>query len=330
MTDRPRDSDPVRALAEAATAALNAPSVHNTQPWRWVVRAGVLELYGVPGRQLHTTDPDGHLLLLSCGAALHHARLALTAEAWAYEVDRSPDPAALASPLARIRPTARTAVDPTAMRHFQTTLIRHTDRRVVTDEPVKLDAVEAIRAAVGHEGCRSHLARPDDLLRLALAVERAGAVEALDPGRQAELAAWIGGRREGRTGVPDSAIPAAPAQTTVPGRDFGRAGTLATGAGHGDTAVFLVLYGDRDEPIDWLRAGEALSAAWLTATERGLVVVPFSAPIEVLETRQALRHVLADLGYPYLVLRIGVPDPDVGGAPHTPRLPADDVIEIID
>lgn len=38
--------------------------------------------------------------------------------------------------------------------------------------------------------------------------------------------------------------------------------------------MFILLYGDADEPLNWLRAGEALSAGWLTATERGVSILP--------------------------------------------------------
>ena len=65
---------PSDVLAGAATAAArHAPSILNTQPWRWRVSPGRLELFAEPRRHLAVTDPDGRLLLLSCGAVLHHA-----------------------------------------------------------------------------------------------------------------------------------------------------------------------------------------------------------------------------------------------------------------
>ena len=89
-----------------------------------------------------------------------------------------------------------------------------------------------------------------------------------------------------------------------------------------------MLYGDDDEPDSWLRAGEALSAAWLTATELGVSVVPLSGAIEVTATREALRGVLAGLGHPYLVLRLGIADPDHAGPPPArPRIPAAQVVD---
>ena len=61
------------ALAAAAQFAGLAPSIHNTQPWRWRLVGPVLELRAERQRQLGVTDPSGHLLLISCGAALHHS-----------------------------------------------------------------------------------------------------------------------------------------------------------------------------------------------------------------------------------------------------------------
>ena len=51
-------------LTEAARAAGHAPSIHNTQPWRWRVSADGLDLYAERGRQLGITDPEGRLLLV--------------------------------------------------------------------------------------------------------------------------------------------------------------------------------------------------------------------------------------------------------------------------
>jgi hypothetical protein len=129
------------------------------------------------------------------------------------------------------------------------------------------------------------------------------------------------------SGIPDAAIPDQATQTTVPGRDFGHHGDLPTSKDHEDAAAFAILYGPQDGAVDWLRTGEALSAAWLTATELGLSVLPLSATIEVTVSRARMRRLLCDLGYPHLVLRFSTGDPAATAAPHTPRLPAEQVIE---
>ena len=155
-----------------------------------------------------------------------------------------------------------------------------------------------------------------------------------------ELAYWAGGsnspsatsaspagRGEG-LGLTDEVIPAHPPQTSVPGRDFGHGGTLPVSEEHDKAAVYAILYCDEDSPECWLHGGEALSAMWIEAIERDLTVLPLSAVAEVPQTRQTLRHLLAELGEPLIALRVGVPDPDHAGPPHTPRLPADQTIDI--
>jgi nitroreductase len=322
MTER----SPSAVLAEAAAAAGYAPSVHNTQPWRWRVSAAGLDLYADRSRQLQIADPVGRLLTLSCGAALQHARAALAAEGWSAAVARMPDPAD-PDHLARITLDGHTEVTPEAMRHFQAVRLRHTDRRPVGETPIGSSEIEAVRKAATGEGVDLHVLTPDQVIELGSASARADRIEVTDPEQREELAYWIGGERSG-TGVPDESIPDSRTATVVPGRDFVRGGTLHTGEGHDRVAKYAVLFGSGDEPVDWLRAGEAMSACWLAATELGLSVLPFSAVIEVPATREALRGLLSHVGYPFLVLRLGLPDPDHAGPPHTPRLPSEQVIEV--
>jgi len=312
-----------RALLRAADAARFAPSIHNTQPWRWVVHPGRLELFAVTDRQLPRQDPDGHMLLISCGTALHHARVALAAEGWQCVIDR---PAG--APLATIRPTEHGPVDPRAIRHFEQLEVRHTDRRTVTEEPVTPAILDALVQVSERAGVRLHLLRHDQVIELAVLVEHAQQTEGADELLQAETATWVGGDRAAGTGIPDASLPEELPLTTVAERDFGTTGTLAAGAGHDTAATYAVLYGSGDEPADWLRAGEALNALWLEATEHAVSLLPLSSPVEVPFTRHELRRLLGDLGDPYLVVRLGALDPAHAGPAHTPRLPTEQVIEV--
>jgi nitroreductase len=322
--DRMTDRAPAQVLAEAARAARYAPSALNTQPWRWSVGPDGLDLYADRTRQLHAADPDGRLLMISCGVALHHARVALAAEGWGGSVVRFPGPTDL---LARITLDAPTSVSPEAMRLFQATEARHTDRRPVVDVPVEPAAWDEVVAAATGEGVNLHRLTPEQVSDLASAAAHADALASADPALRAELALWVGGDRPSGAGLPDTVIPSRPPQTEVPEREFGRGGTLDVGEGHAGAATYAVLFGDTDDPPAWLRAGEALSAAWLTATRLGLAVLPFTAVIEIPATRQTIRRLLAGVGHPYVVLRVGTADPDHAGPPHTPRLPAEQVID---
>jgi nitroreductase len=324
-------------LAEAAATAGAAPSIHNTQPWRWQVRPDRLDLYAERGRQLAATDPDGRMLTISCGTALHHARAALAARGWRTTVVRLPDPAR-PDLLARITLADRIPVSPQAMRRYQTIRLRHTDRRPVTRQTVSRATLDALAKAAADEGAHLHVLHPDQVDDLAVAVARAATVDADDPAIQAELDRWTGGPRTEGSGIPDEAIPQRPPRTNVPVRAFAHSGTLsiypptspqapAIGGEHDKSAAYAILYGDTDDPAGWLRAGEALSAVWLTAVEHGVGVLPISEAVEMPASRQALRRTLSFFGWPYLAMRLGIPDPDHAGPAHAPRLPAERTVD---
>jgi hypothetical protein len=267
-------------LAEAASVGDQAPSILDTRPWRWRVDSDALELYVESTRPPPAHDPDGRRLVLSCGAALHHVRTALAAQGWRVEIERMPIPDQPRL-LARLRLPGRLPVTREAMRLLQTIRIRHTDQRPVSDTPVASSDIDAVRSAVEVEQAWLHTLRPQDVLDLAAAADQAQTSGEFDPHWREEIAFWISlSRVDGSTS-------------------------------HDDGARYEVLFGAEDTPKAWLHAGEALSAAWLTATERTVSVLPQSAVVEVETTRVVLRRLMAQLGEPFLILGFG-----------TSRLPA--------
>ncbi|UQU62250.1 nitroreductase [Couchioplanes caeruleus] len=313
-------------LIEAASVAVShAPSVLNTQPWRWRVHTDRLELFADRSRQLTATDPDGRLLTLSCGAALHHARVALAARGWACRVHRTTD---VSRPdlLAVMTGFDRIAVTPRA-RHEEYVLgVRHTDRRPVSDERLAPAVVRAIAGAAG-DRARLHVLTGEQVFDLSAASSRAAAVQVRDSLACAELRYWTSRTMGEGTGLPDAVLPERPPQTTVPGRGFGHAGTLPIGRGHDRAATYALLYGDDDDPGGWLAAGEALSSIWLTATSLNVSVLPISDVVAVAGTRERLRRMLTAFDHPYLALRLGIAEPEPGAARRTPRLPAAQLID---
>ncbi|GAA0808081.1 Acg family FMN-binding oxidoreductase [Spirilliplanes yamanashiensis] len=312
------------ALARAAALAGYAPSLHNTQPWRWTVLADRMELHAVRERQLPASDPDGRLLLVSCGTALHHARTALTATGWECTVQRLPRPRQ-PDLLAVLTPTAHHPPGAAAGRLVRDMETRRTDRRPVSDSPPPAAALTALAAAAGTHGVAFGLLTQEQVYDLAAAASRAADIERADPAVQDEIAYWTG--RQDDLGVAERSLTGAQPETTVPVRDFGRPGTLPSGPGHDRAARYAVLSVEEDEPEAWLRAGEALSAVWLTATRHGVSVLPLSAVVEVPVTRAALRRSTGDRGWPVMVLRIGVPDAGAG-APAAPRLSAAQIVDV--
>jgi hypothetical protein len=336
-TDRVSDTT---ALLAACTAAAGAPSVHNTQPWRWRIDGPIADLYADTRRHLHIIDPDRRLLTLSCGAALHEACVALAATGIAINVSRVADPDdadhSITQPagvgldhLARITVTGRTHISSATARLHQMTALRHSDRRPLLDQPLPNEALTAMHAMAATFGIALHPLTRDQVITLASATSRAQDGEVNEPAARAELDAWTDPHRPPGAGVPDANIPDRIVPTTVPMRDFGHLGSLAIPDGHDNTATYVILYGLAEQPRSWLRAGEALDAIWLAATSTGVALLPLSAAVESPATRQELHRILAGLGYPYLALRLGVPDADRPPTARTPRLPATTTIDVV-
>ncbi|GIF18832.1 nitroreductase [Actinoplanes tereljensis] len=313
-------------MDDAVSAAGHAPSVLNTQPWHWRSHDDTLDLSVDPARLLAVTDPDSRLAVVSCGAALHHALISLAAGGWQATVTRSAT-AGHAGHLATVRVDGRIPIEPESVAHLRTIGLRYTDRRPIQGDHIDADKLRSIAAAAESQGASLHLLRPHQAFELAAATDFAVRTESGQAGWQAELQQWAGGARPRKTGLPDTAIPQGTTPTTVISRDFGHRSDMVIAEAHDRTAIFAILYGPEDRPLNWLRAGEALSAAWLTATELDVSVLPLSVTIEVPDTRETVRQLLGDAGHPFLVLRFGVLDPAGAGAPHTPRLPTDQTVE---
>jgi hypothetical protein len=313
-------------LADAAREALRAPSVFNSQPWRWRVGPDGLDLFADRERQLAATDPDGRLLFVSCGAALHHARVALTAAGFQIEVIRFPEPGQ-PDLLARIRVTGRREPAQGDVRLGVAISRRRTDRRGFGDTPVPAEAIARLRAVTEANGAYLHVVRKDQMPMLAVATAHAAASELADSAYREELGRWTNRPPWSGDGVPaTTAVRQVPRR--VPVRDFavGAEPGLEVGAGRDRGATYAVLFGATDEPAGWLRGGEALSALLLTAVVDGLAAAPMSDPIEMAWPRRLMRDLLAGLGEPYVVVRVGVgADPD--DLPPVPRRDAAEVIE---
>jgi hypothetical protein len=312
-------------LAQAAVFAGQAPSIHNSQPWLWRIDDDALDLMLDHRRLLHIADPHARFAILSCGAALHHARIDLAALGWHAVVARFPEHGA-PDRLARLQLDGRAPVDPVAARLVQATASRRTDRRSIPSAPLDYDKLRPIESAIRAEGADLRLLRPRQVFDLAEAVDQAGHVEREDPDRQRELARWIGPERSPGTGIPARSLPGDLSHSIAPERCFRRPGGALVEESRRHASVFAILHGRGDEPLDWLHAGEALSAGWLTATRLDVSVLPLSVAIEMASTRAMIQRMLT-VGWPFLVLRFAAAAAGGENEPRTPRLPADVTVE---
>jgi hypothetical protein len=317
----------MNALRDAAERAQRAPSILNTQPWRWRIRDEILSMYADRNRQVESIDPDGRLLMDRCGAALHHARVALAAAGHDIEVDRSPDPND-PDHLARLCVVGRHEPSKREVEILRDIRLRRTDRRpfaaiVAAPEPT----ITALRRAGEAEQASLYRVRPDQLPFLAAAARDAASIQGGMTDYQADLARWTNRRSRGE-GVPAETV-AAQVPREVPLRDFApeRETLLDPGWGDDRFADYLIVTTPADKPGDWLVAGEATSAIWLKATRESLVVSAMSDVVEVVAARAILRTLLDSSEYPQLVLGVGVnmqPTPTPESPRRQPEIAYDD------
>jgi len=81
-----------KLITTAVELACRAPSLHNSQPWRWVASSTSVDLFVDPHRTVTSTDRSGREAIISCGAALDHFRVAMAAVGWDTNVEQFPNP----------------------------------------------------------------------------------------------------------------------------------------------------------------------------------------------------------------------------------------------
>ena len=94
MPDPVTSHDTISTAELSATVELacRAPSLHNSQPWRWVFENSSLHLFADHARVGRHTDATGREVILSCGAALDHLQVAAAAAGWQVTVRGIPTP----------------------------------------------------------------------------------------------------------------------------------------------------------------------------------------------------------------------------------------------
>lgn len=327
-----RPAPPAVPFRELVELACRAPSLHNTQPWRWRADGTRLRLYADRTRQLPHSDPDGRAVAISCGAALHHAQVAAEALGWEVVVRRCPDPAD--PDLLATLDLAPGRVVPAAQERLEALRARSTDRRRFTSWPLPAERLDRLAERAAAWGAKVvPVVDPGRQVALEELMRRADEIERGDPDQVAEVAPWVGSR--GAQGVPVTSIPEAnphrPAMPSryQPGEPAEPRGELPDPQGEpGEFVEGLMVLGTlEDDPPAWLRCGETLSALWLGTLRQGLSLLPLSQVTEVPATRERLRQeVLDGLLWPQLTVRVGWQEITRGPLPRAPRRPVEEVL----
>ncbi|HWT49898.1 MAG TPA: NAD(P)H nitroreductase [Mycobacterium sp.] len=318
----------VGVIKRAVELACRAPSLHNSQPWRWVFQGGVLDLFADRSRIGSGTDSTGREVLISCGAALDHLRVAMSAVGWQTCVDRLSDPNDRDHLASLDFQPADTTSDAQRSR-ADAIRVRRTDRRPFA-APEQWDSFEPVlRATVDSSVAELEVIDEDGRSQLAEASLLSEHVRRNDDTYHAELHWWTT-RSGAADGIPPSALPSQLDEERVDvGRDFPTSGAVPRRADvEPDRSKVVVLSTYDDSSTNALGCGEALSAVLLECTMAGLATCTLTHMIEVNASREIVRHVTGKTALPQLLIRIGIAHSTHPLPPPTPRRRLSDVLEV--
>jgi nitroreductase len=312
-------------LTACLEAAAAAPSLHNSQPWRFRISPGVIDVLVDKERLLHAIDPDGREAWISVGAAILNLRVALLADGRTPFARLLPDPTEpdLAARIVIGRPYQP---DMTVKALASAIPKRRTNRRPFRDIEVRDEVLDQLAAAARTEGAAMAVADEPGRQGILGLTRAANDWQHDDPGYLNELRNWTDVDLERRDGIPARSLGPVDRDGVLPLRDFG--------AGHPElprrlarfepAPTVVVLYTAGDGCHEWLRAGQAMERVLLTATVRGVANTPMTAPIETPELRGLLTDD-ATHRVPQVILRLGYGDP----VPATPRRPVDEMVGVV-
>ncbi|MGY2128200.1 Acg family FMN-binding oxidoreductase [Blastococcus sp. SYSU DS0617] len=305
--------------AQVVGAATRAPSIHNTQPWRFTATTDQLDVFLDPARALPVLDPTGRQQVISCGIAVEFAVVALAAAGWLSEVELLPDDDGdhLAT-LRLIGPIEATEEDrglASAIDH------RHTVRDPFQPRDVPAALLDRLQAEAGAFGVWfKPVTRSEEEVATVFLIDRAEEMEQEDPAYLAELQSWLRTDPAAVDGVPVEAVPSEdphqrPSNWTI--RDFVVGTREHGGAGRAadpdapppdvERPTVVLMGTDGDDRYAWLQAGRALGRILLLATSAGVAASPLTQALDWPATRTRMRSRLSLVGHPQMVLRMGYP-----------------------
>jgi nitroreductase len=319
---------PPRTVTAVLATAARAPSIHNTQPWRFVVRTHAIDLYADPARKLRY-DRAGREMLISCGAALFGLRLAIRGLGYLPAVSLFPEASRIGL-LARVTLGPQAPVTALEGQMLAALPHRHTHRGAFDPGEVPGSLLAGLQHDALAEGASLALIdSPSKYAKLAALAAEATRMQALNPAAREEIVRWS--RAPGslaRDGVPAAAF--APVGAPYPGRlaqrdfDLGRHFGLLPGPGPEQPrpAATAVLVTPGDGRADWLRAGQALHRVLVHAATMWVSASLHTQPLEFPAIRDLIRARLALPGAAQMLLQFG---PAHSGM-SSPRRPVPDIL----
>lgn len=316
-------------ITRTVELACRAPSLHNSQPWRWVLGRANVELFADPSRFVTGADSSGREAIISCGAVLDHFRVAMAAVGWDCHIDQFPNPNNL-DHLASIYFAQLDSVAEARRDRAEAILKRRTDRRPFRAPKDWALFEPLLFSSYDHDLATVQVLPEDARNQLAVASGLAESLRRYDDHYHHELDWWTEPARDS-DGIPPTALVSESQARKVdvkrqfPAKGYGE----RKSAGVQDHAEILLLTTPEDTRSDALNCGQVLSAVLLECVMAGMATCTVTHAAEVVASRDLLRQ-LSDTpdAVPQVVVRVGL-EPAGEGPKPTPRRPLSEVLEIL-
>lgn len=323
---------------DVITAATRAPSIHNTQPWRFTASPDRLELYLDRERALPVLDPTARQQVISCGIALEFAVVALAAAGASVQVELMPDPGD-PDHLASVRVTGPRTPTEDDRELAAAIARRHTVRAPFQRRAVPTELVDRLQVEAGVFGTWfKPITRSEEETATVFLISRAEEMEQGDPAYVAELRSWLRTDPGAVDGVPVEAVPsddprARPSNWLIRDfivgdreqHDFLAAGDPDAPPPEVERPTVVLMGTEDDDRAAWLRAGQATARVLLRATVAGVAASPLTQALDWPATRTQMQARLSLVGHPQMLLRLGYP-PEAAAGPLSGRRPVTEVL----
>ncbi|CAG7613631.1 Acg family FMN-binding oxidoreductase [Actinacidiphila bryophytorum] len=312
-------------LEKLIAAAVAAPSLHNTQPWRYRLDPDTttIEVRAATERALRHTDPVGRALHVSVGAAVFNLRVAVAQCGWEPVVrllPRPPEPDLLAS----VRLAGPLPGD---WRHgqdlYDAVWRRHSSRVPFSGRAIPARVLAELSEAAAVEGADLVVPDANETRRILRLTAEGEWFTATDAARRAENRSWV--RNGAQDGMSGAVLGPRDASGHLPVRDFAalRPTYARPALAFEALPVIAVLSTRHDRRADWLRAGQALENVLLTCTTHQVRASLLHQALEWPDIRWALRDPRSGTGHVQMLIRLGY-GPE---GPASPRRPVPDVLD---
>ncbi|WP_349368235.1 Acg family FMN-binding oxidoreductase [Salinarimonas sp.] len=315
-----------RELVRYATLAASG---HNTQPWRFRLRADRIDVEPDLSRRTPVVDPDDHHLYASIGAVTE--ALVLSARARGIAAEAAYDDAGEGRVVVDLRPGATPPRD--EARLFAAIPERQCTRSLYDGRPAAVNAIDRMVAAAATHGVELiYVSHPTRLEQLTELIVAGNAMQMDDSGFVGELKSWLRyaprdavARGDGLYG-PCAGNPTLPAwlgPLVLPLVFRKSPETKKLLRQIRSSSGLLVFVASEDTRAGHVAAGRAYQRAALQATADGLKLAFVNQTVEVPAQRAKLCELLG-LGdrRPNLVLRVG----HAPAMPKSLRRPVEEVV----